>query len=223
MGQGIAQLGGTVSPTNNRIKNNLLYGNGQGDICKAGWLGNDTCQPETWDMVDNNWCTHPGTGPCSATKYGDPLFVNPDLSDTQSQNFFPSIHGYAGVPLPDLRLQLSSGAIGGGTYLTQAVGRGLHSTTLVVQDAGYFQDGTAGSDLARGITFFPDWIAIGTVHNVVQISAIDYDTNTITLASPVHWKDGDPIWLYKDSDGTVVLGETGPNFGASPDFPQPRF
>jgi hypothetical protein len=217
MGQGIAQLGGTVSPTNNRIKNNLLYGNGQGDICKAGWLGNDTCGPETWDMVDNNWCTHAGTGPCSPNTYGDPLFVNPDLTDTLSQNLFPSIHGYTTYPLPDLRLQSSSRAIGGGTYLTKALLKGSHSTTLVVEDAGYFQDGTAGSDLARGVTFFPDWIAIGEVDNVVQISAIDYDTNTITLASPMRWKARDPVWLYKKSDGTVVLNGLNPDFGASAD------
>ena len=93
----------------------------------------------------------------------------------------------------------------------------MHSTTLVVEDAGYFKDGTAGSDLARGVTFFPDWIAIGEVDNVVQISAIDYDTNTITLASPMRWKARDPVWLYKKSDGTVVLNGLNPDFGASAD------
>jgi hypothetical protein len=218
MGQGIAQLHSNASPTSNRIRNNLVYGNGQGDICAAGWRGNDRCAPESWDRVENNWCTRPGDGPCSGTKFGDPLFVDPDLANPQSQNLFSSVHGYAAVPLPDLRLQSSSGAIGGGTHLTQAVGGGLSSTTLVVDDAGYFQDGTAGSDLARGVTFFPDWIAIGTVNNVVRISAIDYDTNTITLASPANWKDQDAVWLYKKSDGTVVLGATGPDFGAATDF-----
>jgi hypothetical protein len=223
MGQGISQLHSNPSTTNNRVINNLVYGNGQGDICAAGWRGNDTCVPEPWDIVDNNWCTHAGAGPCSVTKYGDPLFVNPDLTNPQSQDLFSSVHGYAAVPLPDLRLQSSSGAIGGGRHLTRAVGSGLSSTTLVVDDAGYFQDGTAGSDLARGVTFFPDWIAIGTVNNVVQISGIDYTTNTVTLASPANWNDHDRVWLYKKSDGTIVLRGTAPDFGAAIEFaPRPR-
>ena len=79
----------------------------------------------------------------------------------------------------------------------------------------YFQDGTWGSDLARGVSFFPDWIAIGAVTNVVQISRIDYSTNTITLASPMLWADGAPIWLYKKSDGAKVLVGAGPDLGAS--------
>ena len=74
-----------------------------------------------------------------------------------------------------------------GPYIQNAYVR-ANNTTLVVADAMYFQDGTWGSDLARGVTFFPDWIAIGTVTNTVQISSINYATNTITLASPMTWK-----------------------------------
>ena len=59
-----------------------------------------------------------------------------------------------------------------------------------------------------------DWIAIGTVKNVVQISSIDYVTNTITLASPMIWADGASIWLYKKSDGVQVLYGKGPDMGA---------
>jgi hypothetical protein len=78
----------------------------------------------------------------------------------------------------------------------------------------YFQDGTWGSDLARGVTFFPDWIAVGTVTNSVQIRSINYGTNTITLASPKTWNDKASIWLYKKSDGAVVLIGAAPDFGA---------
>jgi hypothetical protein len=59
-----------------------------------------------------------------------------------------------------------------------------------------------------------DWIAIGTVDNVVQIQSIDYSTNTITLAAPTTWADGAPIWLYKKSDGTQVLSGSAPDMGA---------
>jgi len=140
----------------------------------------------------NNWIT----------KDGDPLFVNPDVSDPTS------------LVLPNLSLQSSSGAIDKGTYLTQAKGSGLNSTTLIVDDAMYFQDGSWGSDLARGVTFFPDWIAIGSVDNVVQIKSINYSTNTITLKSPMSWGDRAKIWLYKKSDGERVLYGSAPDFGA---------
>jgi hypothetical protein len=78
----------------------------------------------------------------------------------------------------------------------------------------FFQNGTWGSDLARGVTLFPDWIAIGTVGNVVQISSINYDTNVITLASPMTWADKAPIWLYKNSSGVRVLYGRAPDIGA---------
>ncbi len=141
----------------------------------------------------NNW----------KTPNGDPKFANPDISDPTSPT------------LPNLSLQATSGAIDTGTYLTQANGSGSGSTTLIVADAMYFQDGTWGSDLARGVTLFPDWIAIGSVTNVVQIRSINYSTNTITLASSMSWTDKAPIWLYKKSDGSSVLVGSGPDFGAS--------
>jgi hypothetical protein len=70
--------------------------------------------------------------------------------------------------------------------------------------------------LARGVTLFPDWIAIGTVGNIAQISFINYDTKTITLASALSWSNGDSVWLYKKSDGVRVLYGTAPDQGAHP-------
>jgi hypothetical protein len=80
-----------------------------------------------------------------------------------------------------------------------------------VDDAMYFQDGTWGSSLDNTQA---DWVAIGTVNNIVQISSINYNTNTITLASPITWSDNDSIWLYKKSDGTRVLYGNAPDYGA---------
>jgi hypothetical protein len=133
---------------------------------------------------------------------GDPAFVNPDVSDPTS------------ATLPNLALQASSRAVDGGTSLTQAKGAGS-GTTLVVRDAMYFQDGSWGSALARDVTFFPDWIAIGTVRNVVRVKSLDYATNTIILATPMSWADNAAIWLYKKSDGAIVLAGAGPDLGAS--------
>lgn len=164
---------------------------------------NPTNYPSAITAINNFCMTAQSSCTGCCTAYGNPLFVNPDVSDPTS------------LTLPDLRLQSTSGAIDGGIYLTQANGSGSNSKTLIVDDAMYFQDATWGSDLARGVTLFPDWIAIGTVTNVVQISSINYSTNTITLASPMSWNDNAPIWLYKKSDGTRVLYGTAPDFGAS--------
>ena len=207
-GEGIAQYSATGADTNNVVKNNLVYGNGysgQWDICYLGWYPGSNCSPSPLDTVSNNWFT----------SNGDPKFTNPDMSDPTSQNLVPTAHGYISTPIPNLTLLSSSPAIDGGTYLTTASSAGSSSTTLAVADAAYFQDGSWGSDLARGVTFFPDWIAIGTVTNTVQIGSVNYATNTITLASPMNWSNGAHIWLYKKSDGTQVLYGSAPDYGAS--------
>ena len=130
---------------------------------------------------------------------GDPTFVNPDVSDPNSTS------------LPDLRLLSDSGAIDKGSYLTQANGSGSNSTILIVDDALFFQDGTWGSSLSNTQA---DWIAIGAVENTVQVSSINYSTNTIFLTSPMMWSDNAPIWLYRTSEGKRVLYGDAPDIGA---------
>ncbi len=132
----------------------------------------------------------------------NPGFLNTDLSDKTS------------LVLPDLRLRAGSPCIDAGIPLTQASGAGSDSTVLVVADALMFQDGSWGSALTHGVTHFPDWIAVGTVENIVRIAAIDYATKTITLASPMSWTDGAKIWLYSDSGGRRVLKGSAPDIGA---------
>jgi hypothetical protein len=84
----------------------------------------------------------------------------------------------------------------------------------VVDDAWAFQDGTWGSALTRGVTHFPDWIAIGTVSTVAEISAIDYARRTVTLATPMTWADHAKVWLFRDSNGRRVLAGSAPDIGA---------
>jgi len=52
------------------------------------------------------------------------------------------------------------------------------------------------------------------VTNIAQISAINYGTDTITLASPLTWSDNAPVYLYKKSDGVRVLYGSAPDQGA---------
>ncbi|MBE3142388.1 MAG: hypothetical protein IMZ61_00460 [Planctomycetes bacterium] len=167
--------------------------------------------PPSNTIRDNSW----GTNWVNAN--GNPLFVDETHNDLTSST------------QPDLNITSLSGCIDGGTHLALANGSEINSTTLMVKScdinaygnpigesnpALYFQDGTWGSALTHGVTLFPDWIAIGTVGNVVEISSIDYSTNTITLASPMTWSNNDKIWLYKDSGGRCVLNGTAPDYGA---------
>ena len=214
----------------NVVKNNLFNANtsfsawGADIVSRNCSTGTGHCSPDSggneWaaiGTVANNWCngTQYGgdSGGCSNTSGADPQFNNPDVTNPASKT------------LPDLSLQATSPARNGAGYLTTAANSGTGSTTLTVADAMYFQDGTWGSDLAKastglGGTMQADWIAIGTVSNVVQISSITYGAyntpaGTITLASPMTWSNGASIWLYKKSDGAVVLSGAAPDYGAS--------
>ncbi|MDL1985833.1 MAG: hypothetical protein LWX54_16910 [Deltaproteobacteria bacterium] len=174
------------------IKNNLLYNNfnqAQEIYCINGSGAPYNCGNKNLTF-GGNWLT---------IADGDPLFVDADLSDPTS------------TTKPDLSLKSGSGAIDGGTYLTQAYGAGSNSTTLVVDDALYFQDGSWGSSNSA---IDGDYISIGTVTNTVQISSINYSTETITLASAMTWSDNANIWLYKDSTGRIVLDGQAPDIGA---------
>lgn len=119
---------------------------------------------------------------------------------------------------PALTLQATSPVIDQAVPLTTASPAGNATTTLIVADAKFFQDGTWGSDLAP---VEADWIAVGTVTNKARISSVDWTTNTITLASPLTWADNASVWLYSDSSGTRVLIGSAPDYGAheySPDL-----
>ncbi len=206
----------------NRVYNNTLYYNGQ----DSQFYGDGFGEGNEWrrgivDMCDQGSC--PDNIVMNNIIYGtynnydiffkssntavnnwlstdsDPQFVDTTLSDPTSRT------------QPDFTLQPSSPVIDQGTSLTQANGAGAGSTTLIVDDALYFQDGTWGSALADHQA---DWIAIGTVGNVVQISSVNYDTNTITLTVPMSWSDNARIWLHKISDGTQVLHGAAPDLGA---------
>lgn len=131
---------------------------------------------------------------------GNPLFIDASVTPPLDKT---------DPTLPNLDLQSTSPVIDSGGALTAVAqadsGSGI---TLQVTDASYFQDGT----WARPGTVQADWIAIGTVWNVVQIASIS--GNTITLTNSIARNDFDPVWLYKKSDGVIVLYGLAPDIGA---------
>jgi hypothetical protein len=206
---------------NNSIKNNLFYGNTSDLSC-----GGNSCNGVT-NVLVNNWCSHSIDGCPSAYRGIDPQFVDPDITDYDSQHLFSGVTGYAATPLPDLTLQSTSPAINSGTYLTQVndadgcTAASEDCTSLVVDDATYFQDGSWGSDLTRTAgTMLGDEICISASSTVAdltrckQISAVNVDGVTITLATEMSWANNEYVWLYKKSDGVQVLYGDATDMGA---------
>jgi hypothetical protein len=192
----------------NVVKNNIFYDQWAEKNKKSGTLyypaiftvnaSVDACNTVENNHVDGATYNKYGT---PWTGSADPLFTDPTIDDPSDTS------------KPDLSLQSGSPCIDTGTYLTQANSSGSSSTSLTVDDARYFQDGSWGSDLARS-TLHADWIAIGTLDNIAQISSINYDTNTINLVSPITWDDNAFIWLNRKSDGERVRYGTAPDMGA---------
>jgi hypothetical protein len=195
---------------NNIVKNNIIYDH-RHDFSCSGW----GCSFSDW-TIENNLCdaetnnTNCGGATCT-TSGCTALTGNPFASGATDMTDMMSTTN------PTLELSSDSQAIDGGTYLTQADGSGSNSITLIVDDSLYFQCGSQCSTTPIGSSLSnvqADWIAIGTVGNVVQISDINHSTNTITLASAMTWSDNANIWLYKKSDSEIVLHGSAPDFGA---------
>ena len=131
---------------------------------------------------------------------GNPLFVNASTTYPSDKN---------DSTVPDLSILNNSPAKDAGGALTNVSASDTGSgTSLVVADAGYFQDGTWGPPGRIDA----DWIAVRTVDNTVHISSIS--GNTITLVNSISRSDGDSVWLYKDSDGRIVIYGSAPDAGA---------
>lgn len=203
----------------NTVPNGHVYNN----TVTAGPMINDTGGgagfanggAHTRNNIFYNFVTG-GTSPILFLSTGD---GNGDLAVTtgysgswaspySSEATYSSLHNqdplFANYPT-DGTLQAESPAVGAGVALTTTVGTGTNSTALTVADSRYFQPGWAGTEA--------DWIRVGA-STTVQISSIDYTNNIITLANPVSWSNGAGVYLYKDSNGTVVLKGANPDIGA---------
>jgi hypothetical protein len=207
--------GGIYYPPTNlvgtAIKNNLMWKNMGG---QKGWeqivvqWEPEVCQshPEACDSItiENNW----------VDTDGDPKFTNEGSysSPTTADSDFAGCDPMSKTN-PDLTLQPDSPVIDKGTFLTRANGSGADSTTLYVDDAKYFQPGW-GNGAGGGAVVEADSIAVGSTMNTVQIRLIDYNTNKLTLSSPMTWADGAQVWLYKKSEGSTVLVGAAPDMGA---------
>jgi hypothetical protein len=158
------------------------------------------------------WCSS-GCTDVYGHVYGSGSF----LSDPGNQNANPMFVSYIspGTASNDYHLEAGSPAIAAGTNLTTvASGDSGSGTSLVVNDASYFQDGYGLSNPYS--TVQGDCIAVTTVTNHVCVTSVNYTTNTLTLASSITRSSGDSVWLYSKSDGVQVLTGSAPDLGAHP-------
>jgi hypothetical protein len=183
----------------------------------------------SYTRTKNNICYNTGTG----RVYWPLDFA--DGSNHESGGNLPFHTGYAGAwsgliasestyatlrnrdPLfanypTDGSLQPGSPARNAGVALTTvAAGDSGSGTSLILTDASYFQAGL-GPSYAR---VDADQIRIGA-STYATIASISYATNTVTLAAPVARRSGDPVYLFKKSDGVQVLYGNQPDVGAYP-------
>jgi hypothetical protein len=153
------------------------------------------------------------SSPCSFAASAGSTNQFPNESPVISPNILASTDPLVNYAGGDFRLVAGSQALNAGTYLTTvAAGDSGAGTSLVVTDAGFFQDGLG----LNAVGVQADCVSVTTVGNHVCITAVNYSTNTLTMASGFSRSNGDHIWLYSDSKGTVQLTGTAPNIGASP-------
>ena len=206
--------GGTAAfiynATNAAFMNNLLYYPGtfavNAFLCDDRSAGASTCSTFT---AKNNlaWCTN-----CKlyGQVYQKGSFTDVTSASTGNIKADPLFVSYSPTVLGDLSLSPASPAVGAGSYLTKVAATDSGSgTSLVVNDAGFFQDGHG----IQGVK--PDQIRVGTT-TVVQITSVNYTNNTLSLAKPITRSPGDPIYLFSDSNGRVVLFGNAPDIGALP-------
>jgi hypothetical protein len=226
MGFDIGGVGDDV--TNAHIYNNTVATEGLDAANGAGaTLYSDSCSPCAAGVVLNNifydvTAASTAWSPVAGNNSGDVAMENGNLtydvgyagnfgSPYSTEATYAALHSknpnFANYPT-DGTLQAGSPAIGAAVALTTVASSDSGSgTSLIVNDARFFQPGWGDTNA--------DWIRVGS-STTVQISAINYTTNTITLVSGISRSSGNPVYLYKDSAGNVVLPGANPDIGAYP-------
>lgn len=129
------------------------------------------------------------------------------MGDTNNENILNVDPRFVNI-YSDYRLNSLSPLLTAGGPLTQvAASDSGKGSTLIVEDADYFQAGLTGR-------LHPDYIAVGNVSNIVQIVGVNYEKQQITLAVPINRSGGDQVWLKVRADGTNVLPGLAPSVGA---------
>jgi parallel beta-helix repeat protein len=182
--------GSTSQFSGNVVKNNILYKNKPLPIPRNDDIPGGSqmdVQQTSGVVVDNNDIFNNQASDLTI----EVAFSGTDYSVSTAQSSFPSVFvrnlavdpGFVSATGHDFRLTASSQVIDRGTFLTTTAGVGS-GTSLTVADAGYFFDGY-GIEGEVG-----DVIQLQGQTQTARITAINYTTNTLTLATPLTWTSG---------------------------------
>jgi len=105
----------------------------------------------------------------------------------------------------DFFLQSGSPCIDAGGPLTTTIGSGS-GTSLSVEDARYFTDGFGIID--------GDMIQVGS-NDPVRVTAVNYNSNTLTLSQSINWNSGDAV-NYAYSGNGPDMGALESGFSSQP-------
>lgn len=213
-GQG--DIDNSEKTTNGSFLNQLYYQSGPSNFSGFNFYAcsNNATNPPASSLCSSGHSLYFCAVFTCTTVYGQTYEAGTWLGEAGNKIADPKFVSYLGIGnlANDYHLLAGSPAIAAGINETTVNGTISNSTTLVVNRASYFQDGYGLSNAYS--TVFADCIAVTLATNQVCIISINYSTNTLTLASPISATNGDPVWLKKDSNGTVQLFGAQPNMGA---------
>lgn len=178
----VEEGGSGASIYGNVFKNNLFHQNkdvkgAQYSIISSyydqqlGWIA----EVPQYQMVTNNWLDNAG----------NPKFVDtvgaPDPANENQWNF---------------NLQPDSPCIDNGAFLTTISSASGSGTSFTVADAGYFFDGWGIGEQIPSASIVGDTIQLSGQTQAAVVTAIDYDTNVITVDTSLTWTEGQGVSLY---------------------------
>ena len=179
----------------NIYKNNIFSGNeacGGGGSVQIGYRGGF---PQGHTFISNDiYGTAPGQDVFKEDFGG--FLTLAEMTALFPQNMVDNIEQdplFVGEAGHDYSLQPESPMIDAGAWLTTIIGSGF-GTTLIVQDARYFYDGFGISGESG------DQIQLEGQATPVRIVGIDYDSNTLTLESPITFAHGQGVALPFNGD-----------------------
>lgn len=181
---------------------NNIFMNAITDVAARNVISVGTSTTDDYNMG----CFYLTATTCNNTTWATPISAEANGKRGTSDNprfVDPTLTAHARA---DLHLQPGSPAIDAGGPLTTVDSMTGSGTSITLTDAAFFQDGWGGVTA--------DCIAVGTATNTACISSINYGTNVVSLLSSIAWTSGDPVYLYKNSSGTVVLYGSKPDMGA---------
>lgn len=193
--QVVSNLAGVDHADYNAIYHNTFFHNGhlddysgfQGGMYFSSWSG----QSPVGNIVKNNIFHANRNGSVSYDgevdpqliegnwdEEGDPSFV--DVSSPVDPETYPPA-------LPDLQLLQASACIDRGAFLTTVASADGSGSSVQVADASYFIDGWG--------VVAPDRIQLEGQSDAVSVTAVDYDTETITVDGTLTWTTGQGVSL----------------------------